>query len=118
MLIAPGKTLVCIRAVSCDCGDTHATKDGLYMCEAVAQAGFLHRAFFCRTEGCDGCLVFLKDKNHGLCACCFKPLDDGDTSLVKEEMANPYERIVELEELKRRHDFDKGPMKKPSRVLV
>lgn len=118
MLIAPGKVLKCIRSVDCDCGRYHATEGSLYRCETVMYGGFLHRRFLCDTDGCDGFLVFLQEKDHGLCACCFRPLDDGDTSLIEGERTMSYDEIKKLGDQERRRDWTSQPMKKPKRVLV
>ena len=54
------------------------------MCEGVGFGGLIHM-ICCPTEGCDTIVVGLAGKEHALCACCFAPLDDGDTGLVKDE---------------------------------
>lgn len=90
-LIAPGRNVVCIRAVECQwCGSGRASEGAVYMCESVADGGPLHSACCC-TTGCDGFVLLLAGKSCCYCACCFKPLDDGDTSLVNEGDENPYD---------------------------
>lgn len=84
-LIGPGSMLKCIRATECDCGSHRVTEGALYTCETleVVEA----HARYCGHIGCTGVMVLLKGKPHPFCECCFRPLDDGDTSLVVDEEA-------------------------------
>lgn len=89
-LIVPGRNVACTKSVDCQfCGQGHATEGSIYMCEGVHDGG-PHR-IWCETDGCDGFVVLLKGKTCCYCACCFKPLDDGDQSLVQGEDENPYD---------------------------
>lgn len=89
-LIVPGRNVRCLRDVACTCGSHKATQGSIYMCEALEPAHAAH-VILCQTIGCDGILIAVTGKAHWLCACCFGPLDDGDTSLVEEEIENPYD---------------------------
>lgn len=84
-LIVPGRNVVCTKSIQCQwCGVGRASEGSIYMCEGLNMGGPAHEAF-CSTIGCDGAVILLKDKSCCYCACCFKPLDDGDTSLVQDE---------------------------------
>lgn len=90
-LLAAGKNIVCVQTVECQwCGTGRANKGAIYMCEEIGEGGFFHR-ITCATEGCDGFVLTLKGKTCCYCTCCFKPLDDGDRSLVQDEEENPYD---------------------------
>lgn len=85
-LIAPGRMVKCIEAAVCDCGEHKVSEGALYRCEVVFPAPLGHVLFFCPRPGkCDGMMLWVTGRAHGFCACCFKPMDDGDTSLVLDE---------------------------------
>lgn len=89
-LISPGRNVRCIRSVECTCGNHRASEGSIYMCEEVGFGGLFH-AITCRTPNCDNVLIAVRGKAHGFCACCFAPLDDGDTSMVQDQDTNPYD---------------------------
>jgi hypothetical protein len=76
--IGPGTLLICINDAK-EYGCIELTKGAIYIVEKNKP----------RTGPCDSCrkmdAVILKGKPHYYCLCLFRPLNDGDTSLVENE---------------------------------
>lgn len=84
MTLGPGMQLVCTQGGGCFCGCSSVTEQAIYTCEEI-DLDVLGHTLFCTIEGCVMVTIFIVGKEHGFCANRFKPLNDGDTSLVEEE---------------------------------
>lgn len=85
-LILPGASVICIEKVTCPvCETTQATKGAIYLCTEVGMPAPDHDAHCLRSK-CEGFILRLAGKTCGLCACCFAPLNDGDSSRVEDEV--------------------------------
>lgn len=92
--LGPKMNVVALRDWSCDCGCTAITEKAIYFCEELADDMDLYlevtpsvRVYGmpCSVEGCLGFSVLLREKRGWVCTALVKPLNDGDTSLVKDE---------------------------------
>lgn len=102
VVVGPGTPLKCVKAGTCFCGCTSVTKDALYFCEEVAPPHIIdHLMHLMHCEGCSCITIFVKAKDHGLCADLFIPLNDGETSLVEEEEEDEEDFITLAEFAKR-----------------
>lgn len=85
--IGPGMCVVCITEMTHNYGDCHpdfrqVTPNAIYFVEEV----FDHPIAYCPHDNCGSIGLILKDRSPWIyCPNIFKPLDDGDTSLVKAE---------------------------------
>ena len=91
--IGPGTALICIKWDMPEDADDVLTVGALYFCEEVIDTD----PYICPWDGCGTIGIGLKGK---ACSCCnkhypycvslFRPLNDGDTSLVEteKELAN------------------------------
>lgn len=102
----------CLRSTRCPCGNSRATEGSIYRCDEIAPGGVIHR-IFCGEKGCEGIDILVGGRPCPMCSCCFGPLDDGDTSMVREE-----EFLTDDEILDRERPRRDAPAKKPTRVLV
>lgn len=98
-VIEPGVALVCIKDDTTlgDDVEKTLTQGSIYMCEEVHEADIVQLL----TYGCCGFCgenpprVHLVERDWCYCICLFRPLNDGDTSLVKDE-EEPKESFFEV----------------------
>jgi hypothetical protein len=85
LIVGPGTVLKCIHGGTCACGCSKVTQGSIYTLECIEEDHPFFHALYCELDACSCLIFFLRDKDHGFCAERFVPLNDGDTSLVKDE---------------------------------
>lgn len=85
--IGPGTALICIAKSSNPyTWSNKLTLQALYFCREVTQHKYNE---LCTTDACGTVGLRLKNRKGMYCPNLFRPLNDGDTSLVQDEIEAP-----------------------------
>lgn len=83
--IGPGTCLICIKGTA---EPERLTKGALYVCEYIEGNEIGNWEWEWDGCNCTSCIAVI-GKEMEYCLCHFKPLNDGETSLVENEIDSP-----------------------------